>query len=112
MGEALDGKSIYGKYEDTNELPLLDACSAHYGNTPDSTDATIYHYHVQDAAPFVVGCFGPNEDASLVTVAQCRDFYTGPSKQISIYWLRNVLENTDEVLRRGSEHPISVLSGS
>jgi len=77
VGEALDGKSIYGKYEDTNELPLLDACSAHYGNTPDSTDATIYHYHVQDAAPFVVGCFGPNEDASLVTVAQCRDFYTG-----------------------------------
>ena len=77
VGEALDGKSIYGKYEDTNKLPLLDACSAHFGNTPDSTDATIYHYHVQDAPPFVVGCFGPNDDESLVTVAQCRGFYTG-----------------------------------
>ena len=37
----------------------------------------MYHYHVQDAAPFTVGCFGPNDDGSLVTVAQCRDFYPG-----------------------------------
>ena len=77
MGEALDGKSIYGKYEDTNVLPLLDACSAHFGATPDSTSEQIYHYHVQEAPPFVVGCFGPNDDDSLVTVAQCREFYTG-----------------------------------
>ena len=25
----------------------------------------------------MVGCFGPNDDQSLVTVQQCRDFYTG-----------------------------------
>ena len=76
VGEALDGKSIYGKWGDTGALPLLDACSAHFGATPDST-SEIYHYHVQDAPPFVVGCFGPNDDESLVTVAQCREFYTG-----------------------------------
>ena len=77
VGEALDGQSIYGKYEDTNTLPMLDACSAHFGNTPESSDTQVYHYHVQDAAPFVVGCFGPNDDNSLVTVAQCREFYAG-----------------------------------
>ena len=32
---------------------------------------------MQDAAPFVVGCFGPNDDKTLVTVAQCRAFYSG-----------------------------------
>lgn len=31
----------------------------------------------QDAPPFSVGCVGPNDDGSHVTVAQCRDFYTG-----------------------------------
>lgn len=59
---------------------MLDACSAHYGKTPDSStddDDDVYHYHVQDAPPFVVGCFGPNDDGSLVSVEQCRDFYTG-----------------------------------
>ena len=81
VGEVLDGTAIYGKWEDTDVLPLLDACSAHYGKTPESSTSTdvddVYHYHVQDAPPFVVGCFGPNDDGSLVTVQQCRDFYTG-----------------------------------
>ena len=79
VGEALDGKNLYGKWEDyaTRTLPELDACGGHYGVTPDSSGKSVYHYHVQDAAPFTVGCFGPNDDGSLVTVAQCRDFYTG-----------------------------------
>ena len=37
----------------------------------------VYHYHVQDGPPFTIGCFGPNDDGSLVTVPQCREFYTG-----------------------------------
>lgn len=49
----------------------------HWGRTPDSPDVDVYHYHVQDAPPFTIGCFGPNDDDSLVTVQQCRDFYTG-----------------------------------
>ena len=79
VGEAADDKKtpIYGKYEATGVLPLLDACGGHFGVTPDSDGASVYHYHVQDKAPFIVGCFGPNDDGSLVTVAQCRTFYTG-----------------------------------
>lgn len=77
VGEANDERPLYGKWEDflAGELPWLDACGGHYGVTPDSGGAQVYHYHVQDAAPFTVGCFGPNDDGSLVTVQQCRDFY-------------------------------------
>ena len=53
------------------------ARSGHWGRTPDSPDVDVYHYHVQDGPPFTIGCFGPNDDGSLVTVPQCRDFYTG-----------------------------------
>jgi hypothetical protein len=79
IAEALDGKPLYGKWEHTTDLvlPLLDACGGHLGKTPESPEANVYHYHVQDAAPFTVGCFGPNDDGSLVTVEQCRSFYTG-----------------------------------
>ena len=67
---------LYGKWEDyeTRELPELDACGAHYGTTPDS-DASVYHHHAQDGPPFAFGCYGPNDDGSLVTVEQCRDIY-------------------------------------
>lgn len=56
-----DAKLLYGKWEDydSRELPLLDACGGHFGATPDSALAEVYHYHVQDAPPFTVGCFGP-----------------------------------------------------
>jgi hypothetical protein len=79
VGEAMDGKSLYGKWEhaENQVLPLLDACGGHYGKTPESPTQDIYHYHVQDSAPFTVGCFGPNDDGSLVTVQQCRQFYSG-----------------------------------
>merc|ERR1711971_1174217 len=49
----------------------------HFGPTPESPNVAVYHYHVQDKAPFTVGCFGPNDDKSLVTVEQCRSFYAG-----------------------------------
>lgn len=79
VGQVLDGKFLYGKWEHTTQqqLPLLDACGGHYGTTPESPSQAVYHYHVQDKAPFTVGCFGPNDDNSLVTVRQCRSFYAG-----------------------------------
>lgn len=68
---------MYGKWEDyTNaKLPLLDACGAHFGTNPDSPSTAVYHYHAQDRGPYGVGCYGPNLDQSLVTVAQCRALY-------------------------------------
>ena len=65
--------------------PLLCAHSCwrllarHFGVTPDSNGKVIYHYHVQNAPPFTVGCFGPaisNGKESLVTLAQCRAAYS------------------------------------
>lgn len=68
---------IHGKWEDfgNNRLPYLDACGGHIGPTPDST-TPVYHYHVQDKAPFTVGCHGPASDGSLVSVATCRSLYS------------------------------------
>ena len=88
----LDGKMLYGKWEDFNAVPplaaydLVDACNGHFGTNPDSllswdSPATeVYHYHVTDLAPFTVGCFGPAVDAGtdvelMVTIAMCRDFH-------------------------------------
>lgn len=68
---------IYGKWEDYDlkRLPLLDACGAHIGPTPDSS-TPVYHYHVQDQAPFTVGCHGPSQSGGLVSVAVCRSLYS------------------------------------
>lgn len=78
VGETTGGSSLYGKWENqtTQEPPLLDACGGHIGPVPDESGEP-YHHHVQGNAPFTVGCEGPNDDGTLVTVAQCRAFYTG-----------------------------------
>lgn len=55
VGETLDAPTnaevqlLYGKWEDwvNATLPSLDACGGHYGATPDSNGAEVYHYHVQ-----------------------------------------------------------------
>ena len=77
VGEGNDGKAIHGKYEGAYQVPMLDACGGHWGPTPESQGEMIYHYHVQDQAPFIIGCYGPNADDSLVTVEQCRSLYPG-----------------------------------
>jgi hypothetical protein len=81
LGEGNDGKAIYGKYEGSYQVPLLDACGGHWGSTPESKVEMVYHYHVQDQAPFIIGCYGPNDDQSLVTVEQCRELYPGCNGQ-------------------------------
>eukprot|EP00966_Prymnesium_polylepis_P280268 6475868-Prymnesium_polylepis.1 len=75
----LEGTKIYGRWEDYDvyTLPALDACGAHFGVTPDSNGAEIYHFHVQEFAPFTVGCYGPNAQGELVTVEECRALYSG-----------------------------------
>jgi len=77
-GSNTNKNALYGKWEDyaARSLPQLDACGGHYGVTPDSSGATVYHHHVQEDPPFTYGCFGPNEDGSLVSVAQCRALYS------------------------------------
>jgi hypothetical protein len=86
IGELVDGKFLYGMFEDADNkvLPQLDACGGHWGPTPDN-DGDTYHYHVQTSAPFTVGCFGPNPDNSLVTVEQCRALYSTCDGVLSTY---------------------------
>ena len=69
--------NVYGKYEDytAQQYPYLDACGGHFGFTPDSPSASVYHYHVQMQAPFTLGCHGPNSAGGLVTVGQCMALY-------------------------------------
>lgn len=81
IGDGSDGHGFYGKWEDysTGTLPKLDVCGGHFGVTPDSNGKIVYHYHVQDNAPFTMGCFGPDADANgnmkLVSLAKCRELY-------------------------------------
>jgi hypothetical protein len=79
IGQGNNGAPLYGMWEhkDKGILPSLDACGGHYGRTPESPDKDVYHYHVQASPPFTFGCYGPNDDKSLVTVQQCRSFYAG-----------------------------------
>merc|ERR1712050_257661 len=66
----------------TGTLQILDACGGHFGVTPDSKGEVVYHYHVQDNPPFVLGCFGPAKAETgphsyrLVTLAECRALYS------------------------------------
>ena len=82
VGQALDDKPIFGKWENytASQRPNLDACGGHFGVTPTSNGATVYHYHVQDTPPFTIGCYGPDRDSSgaetLVTVDKCRSLYS------------------------------------
>jgi len=85
VGKTNGGQLLYGKYEATNTLPLLDACGGHIGTTPDSKTTKVYHYHVQDNAPFTFGCYGPNDAGGLVTVAQCRSYYSGCDGNLTSY---------------------------
>eukprot|EP00930_Biecheleria_cincta_P076112 TRINITY_DN6331_c0_g1_i2.p1 TRINITY_DN6331_c0_g1~~TRINITY_DN6331_c0_g1_i2.p1 ORF type:complete len:399 (-),score=30.46 TRINITY_DN6331_c0_g1_i2:310-1446(-) len=70
--------SMYGKWEDFagNKLPFLDACGGHFGPTPESSGANVYHYHAQDRAPLTIGCHGPSASGGLVGISQCRALYT------------------------------------
>ena len=80
VGAATDDAStpIFGSYEDTDVHPEdLDACGAHFGPTPDSGGADVYHHHVQEKPPFIVGCFGPSDDGGPVTYDECVSYYSG-----------------------------------
>lgn len=69
VGIMLDGRGLYGMYENENGKPTdLDDCGGHYGPVPSATldngtevsgAAYVYHYHTQDEFPFTIGCFGP-----------------------------------------------------
>jgi hypothetical protein len=74
--QSITQASIYGKWESTNIIPVLDACSAHFGVTPDSSGKFVYHHHVQDKSPFTVGCYGPSASGKEVTLDECRSYYS------------------------------------
>jgi hypothetical protein len=77
-----DRHVLYGKWLDADNeiLPKLDACGGRFGFTPESPNIAVYHYQVQDRAPFTFGCFGPILDDSsgnqkLVSLEECRALY-------------------------------------
>eukprot|EP00927_Polykrikos_kofoidii_P031206 TRINITY_DN26865_c1_g2_i2.p1 TRINITY_DN26865_c1_g2~~TRINITY_DN26865_c1_g2_i2.p1 ORF type:complete len:326 (+),score=50.85 TRINITY_DN26865_c1_g2_i2:601-1578(+) len=78
VGRMNDEQFLYGKWENfsTSLLPELDACGGHFGPTPDSAGATVYHYHLKVTPPCTVACFGPaiDDDGTRrpVTLAECR----------------------------------------
>ena len=48
VGFALDGRGMYGRYESTRTLPVLDACNGHWGPVPaykDKGEARNPHPH-------------------------------------------------------------------
>jgi len=81
---ALDGRIMYGLWEDYGVMPSLDQCNGHYGNTPECsvTDGNgttldipamtnIYHYHFSGTEePFTLGCYGPVDD-----IEHCESLY-------------------------------------
>lgn len=93
VGQAFDGKAIYGSFEQQGQSPeawpTLDACGGHFGRAPGlqgSGSSYRYHYHVSAAPPFTLGCYGPSAafadgttngsaPAQLVTVDACRALY-------------------------------------
>lgn len=74
IGVGTDSAStpLYGAYESYPNMPSLDACGGHFGTTPESPSTPVYHNHVQEHPPFTYGCYGPNAQGGLVTIAQCR----------------------------------------
>ena len=63
---------VYGKFENVlangtqvSAKPLLDACGGHFGVTPDSGGASVYHYHIQEYAPFSIGWINSRRLAPL-----------------------------------------------
>ncbi len=90
MAVLLDGRGLYGKWEGRGIAPTdLDACGGHFGFVPNvslptnanengdtfygASTASVYHYHVQDSAPFFAGCFGPVSSLQQVrTTWLCR----------------------------------------
>lgn len=86
-----DGRGLYGKWEGGGALPVLDACNGHFGPVPAAdlgssspfytsnqlgdtayaaSTGSVYHYHVTDAAPFTIGCYGP-----VSSLAQAKAMY-------------------------------------
>lgn len=83
-------RPIYGKYESEGQvLPKLDACGGHYGVTPDSNGLQIYHHHVQEKPPFVIGCYGPNATNQIVQLEECRSMYSGCSSKPQTFALKS-----------------------
>lgn len=46
IGVMRDGFPIYGRLDSDGSTPTLDAAGGHTGTTPDSSGASVYHYHL------------------------------------------------------------------
>eukprot|EP00941_MAST-03F_sp_MAST-3F-sp1_P000439 g439.t1 len=112
--------NLYGKWEDTGVLPELDACGCHFGVTPNSNGQSVYHCHVQDKAPFTIGCHGPSATGGLVDVATCRSLYSECGDKEETFTISGVSYKYDRDcpcfdgagLNTGTITPLAALSSS
>lgn len=49
-GRMLDNQGLYGFWESSNTLPVLDACNGHFGYTPDSPNTMVY----RESSPYAL----------------------------------------------------------
>jgi YHYH protein len=56
IGWALDGFPVYGPKNPDGSTPQLDRCNGQFSATPEYPKG-IYHYHVTDTPPYLVGCY-------------------------------------------------------
>ena len=61
VGVLMDGIPIYGPVDMDGSRPDdLDDCNGHEGTTPDHA-VDVYHYHVTEEVPYLVGCYAAEE---------------------------------------------------
>ncbi len=66
IGWALDGFPIYGPTNSSGAAVSLDACHGEYHATTEYP-AGIYHYHVGNSSPYIVGCYAGTPGTKVLT---------------------------------------------
>jgi hypothetical protein len=106
---ALDGRGVYGRWEGNGVAPTdLDACGGHFGSVPSFSEGddyypaatNVYHYHLQDVAPYTLGCYGPVDNLDA-----CKTLYdTCDGETLSIETLDGILMYDDDCTCYRDQH--------
>jgi len=66
IGWALDGFPVYGPTNSSGTAVSLDACNGEYHATTEYP-AGIYHYHVTNSSPYLLGCYAGTPGTKVLT---------------------------------------------